>query len=227
MLPFLFSLGTNELVGIKATCPVTCSQCMRSKWSSNDWLDFQGFIDSSLIYQKLTPRQWLLQLHRTKRKYQSNFHLIWSTFNFLRDIWLEINFLSKSWSEFESLSALHRWNKPPITASAIIFFIFILFLVEFLKYLVWMLQSLCITVQAKFSCNWLPHFCVLFARKNSKLVAQNYWRSVASSMIVYFSALAGRGTDFPSWRDEVAGVLSDSRIRHFGRKCLPRGWIVS
>ena len=168
MLPFLFSLGINKLVGIKATCPVTCSQCMRSKWSSNDWLDFQGFIDSSLIYQKLTPRQWLLQLHRTKRKYQSNFHLIWSTFKFLRDIWLEINFLSKSWSEFESLSALHRWNKPPITASAIIFFIFILFLVEFLKYLVWMLQSLCITVQAKFSCNWLPHFCVLFARKNSK-----------------------------------------------------------
>ena len=209
MLPFLFSLGINKLVGIKATCPVTCSQCMRSKWSSNDWLDFQGFIDSSLIYQKLTPWQWLLQLHRTKRKYQSNFHLIWSTFKFLRDIWLEINFLSKSWSEFESLSALHRWNKPPITASAIIFFIFILFLVEFLKYLVWMLQSLCITVQAKFSCNWLPHFCVLFARKNSKLVAQNYWRSVASSMIVYFSALAGRGTDFPSWQDEVAGVLSD------------------
>jgi len=131
MLPFLFSLGTNELVGIKATCPVTCSQCMRSKWSSNDWLDFQGFIDSSLIYQKLTPRQWLLQLHRTKRKYQSNFHLIWSTFKFLRDIWLDINFLSKSWSEFDSLSALHRWNKPPITASAIIFCIFILFLVDF------------------------------------------------------------------------------------------------
>ena len=121
MLPFLFSLGTNELVGIKATSPVTCSQWMRSKWSSNDWLDFQGFIDSSLIYQKLTPWQWLLQLHRTKRKYQSNFHLIWSTFKFLRDIWLEINFLRKSWSEFESLGALHRWNKPPITASAIIF----------------------------------------------------------------------------------------------------------
>ena len=129
MLPFLVSLGINQLIRIKATCPVTCSQCMRSKWSSNDWLNFQGFIDSSLIFQKLTPWQWLLQLHRTKLKYQSNFHLIWSTFNFLWDIWQEINFLSKSWSEFESLSALHRWNKPPITASAII--CFILFLLVF------------------------------------------------------------------------------------------------
>ena len=107
MLPFLFSLGTNELVGIKATCPVTCSQCMRSKWSSNDWLDFQGFIDSSLIYQKLTPRQWLLQLHRTKRKYQSNFHHIWSTFKFLRDIWLDINFLTI----YGKMSALLRARK--------------------------------------------------------------------------------------------------------------------
>ena len=131
MLPFLFSLGINKLKGIKVTCPLTCSQCMWSKWSSNDWLDFQGFIDSSLIYQKLTARQRLLQLHTTKQKYQSNFHLIWSTFNFLRDIRLEINFLSKSWSEFESLSALHRWNKPTITVSAIIFLFLFLFLLIF------------------------------------------------------------------------------------------------
>ena len=156
---------------------------------------FSRIIDSSLIYQKLTTRQWLLQLHRPKRKYQSNFHHIWSTFKFLRDIWLDIYFLSKSWSEFDSLSALHRWNKPPITASAIIFFIFILFLVEFLKYFVWMLQSLCITVQAKFSCNWLPHFCVLC---QEEFLARNCWRSDASSMTVNSSALAGRGTDFPS-----------------------------
>ena len=43
----------------------------------------------------------------------------------------------------------------------------------------------------------------------SKLVARNCLRSDASAMTVHFSALAGRGTDFPSWRDEVAGVLSD------------------
>ena len=124
MLPFLFSWG------IKLTCPVTYSQCMISKWSLNHWLDFQGFIDSSLIYQKMTPWQWLLQLHRTKREYQSNFHLIWPTFNFLWDIRLEINFLSNSWSEFDILSALHHWNKPPVTASAIIcLFLFDSFLI--------------------------------------------------------------------------------------------------
>ena len=33
--------------------------------------------------------------------------------------------------------------------------------------------------------------------------------------------------DFPSWRDKVAGVLSDLAYPPFWQKCLPLGWTVS
>ena len=132
MLPFLFSLGTNELV-----------DSLTQVWFSKNWhqdSDYCSFIERN-----------------------ENTKVIF--------IWFDqpLNFYETSDWKF----LLHRLNKPPVTASAIIcLFLFDSknkwFLLKIEKCSVLMLQSLCITVQAKFSCNWLSHFCVLFARKNSK-----------------------------------------------------------